>query len=324
MKKILAIALVIVMMMSMSVTAFAAEDGQENIDSATGYTFPYEKGIDVSVRLDSDGDKIPDLDDPTNENERVIVDLSWTDMEFLYSKSWDAYKGETTGEWVESDQYISVTNRSIYEVTAEFSYTQIDTDYNIEFSVRETEDEGVNVVRKSNAEFDGTTLTLANPTTVTLDKDAYGDNILPWGEIAVNLADGAKIPEVDSKAAVGTITVTIAANGFVPPTPPASEITPYVIYGDDREDWSETEVTISADQEIEFLISCYACAFDDIQDNDRYTVKAVSCEATPDAVEVANTYNIKFNQTGTFDVTITLRCENCQMDINRNIKVTVE
>ncbi len=314
------------MMMAMSVTAFAAEDGQENIDSASGYTVPYEKEIDVNVRLDSDGDSIPDLDDPTNENERVIVDLLWSNMEFLYSQSWDAYAGEITGKWEETDHFIAVTNRSIYEVTATFDYTQIDADYNIEFSVREmpTDVEGETVVRKSNAEFDGNILTLANPTTVTLDKVTEGNNILPWGQIAVNLADGAKIPEVDSKAAVGTITVTIAANGFVPPTPPASEITPYGIYGDDRDGFSESVVTISEDQEIEFYISCYVCNFDDIPDNDRYIVKSVSCEDAPDAVEVASTYNIQFNQTGTFDVTITLRCENCQMDFTRSMTVTVE
>lgn len=218
MKKILSIALVIVMMMAMSVNAFAATAGTETLSSADlPYTTPE---LDVIVRLDSDGDGTPDLDDTDGVTKSIIVEVSWTDMEFIYSKTWDAYTAETTGEWLWTDQFVSVTNRSNVGVTAEFSYTDnADNaeDYTLDFSVREltsaTED-GTGTVtenRISNATFENMVLTLANPAdeTVELGTDEEGNKIMPYADIAVNVSDD-KVPAVDSKDVVGTITVTIA------------------------------------------------------------------------------------------------------------------
>ena len=233
MKKILALTLTLVMIMAMSVNAFAAA-GEVMIDSLTEDEFvddnlknelPFSQDIEVTVRLDSDGDGIPDEDDTVAEDELLIY-LSWEDMSFMYSKRWNATSGEYDVSWEsDPDNFISVSNHSTVDVKATFSYEQINEDYDIEFSVRQQPGDDDSMIDQiSGATFENNVLTLSDPTVAgNIVIDEYGTKF-PYADIAVNLAEGAPAPTVDSSEAVGTITVTLeAGEGYVAPQEPVPE-----------------------------------------------------------------------------------------------------
>lgn len=117
MKKLLSLILALAMVMSLSVTALAAEtnNGTENTS------------IDVNAMY-SDGVSTPDV---------ISVNVEWGAMSFTYSvsgtKQWDATKHEYTANsnaaWTASGNTVTVTNHSNIAVKAELSFAA-DSAYN--------------------------------------------------------------------------------------------------------------------------------------------------------------------------------------------------
>lgn len=116
MKKILSLILALALVMSLSVTAFAAtNDGTQNTS------------IDVNAIYT----------DSINTPEVISVGVEWGAMEFTYSvsgtKTWDATKHEYTtnsnAAWTASGNEVTVTNHSNIAVKAELSFAA-DAAYN--------------------------------------------------------------------------------------------------------------------------------------------------------------------------------------------------
>lgn len=113
MKKFLAIALAVVMMMALAVPAFAAETVTKNNGSAT---------ISVSGTY-TDGNAAPDV---------ISVGIAWDAMTFTYTEgsagTWKpdthSYEGTTTGGWSTDTATITVTNHSNVAVTATLAWAQ--------------------------------------------------------------------------------------------------------------------------------------------------------------------------------------------------------
>lgn len=116
MKKLLTLALALVMMLSvMSINAFAAEtSGTVTTDGGT-------QNIDVSAKYQT-GATTPDV---------VSVDIAWGAMEFTYSvggtHDWDPaehkYNDNTSARWTASGNTVTVTNHSNVAIKAELSFT---------------------------------------------------------------------------------------------------------------------------------------------------------------------------------------------------------
>ncbi len=136
MKKFIALALALVMVMAMSIPAFAdnetiTEGGiTEDVPASNKVTLTEDDyntedrenayNIDIYGKIDSDGDGITDdMDDPSDTDDTVIaVDITWDDMEFVYSKGgkiWNTdelrYEIKEPG-WQYTTKYITVSNRS--------------------------------------------------------------------------------------------------------------------------------------------------------------------------------------------------------------------
>ena len=116
MKKICTIFLVIIMVLMMTPTVFAATTVGENGGST---------GINVAGVYESTGTVAT----------KVSVDITWTDMLFTYTEgkegTWDpvthTYVGAMPGSWSD-DAEITVTNHSNTNITATFSFeTDVDT-----------------------------------------------------------------------------------------------------------------------------------------------------------------------------------------------------
>ena len=109
MKRIITLLMVLAMVMSLSVTAFASDLGESK-----DVTAKYEK----------------------NESEQPIynVDLNWGDLTFTYTetveKVWNpdthTYDTTTTGSWDKTESTVTVTNHSNVSVAVTMSVTPID------------------------------------------------------------------------------------------------------------------------------------------------------------------------------------------------------
>lgn len=170
MKKFVSLVLALVMVMSLTTTAFAATitTGDQNIDVEAKYQ------------------------DNTTTSTVYSVDVSWGAMQFTYTESgamtWNpadhTYTDSTTAGWTANGNTVTVTNHSNADVTASFAFNALDA-YNTvtgSFDIAsETLDAGV-VGGYDDADKVVATLTLA-------------------GTLAETVTDFTK---------VGTITVTIA------------------------------------------------------------------------------------------------------------------
>lgn len=113
MKKLIALFLTAMLILTVSVTAFAADSG--TIGAAGG-----SQTIDVSAKYT----------DSTLTSTVYSVDLVWEAMSFTYtaagSKTWNpathTYTNSTTGSWSDG-KTITVTNHSNAAITAGFAYS---------------------------------------------------------------------------------------------------------------------------------------------------------------------------------------------------------
>ncbi|MBR3879735.1 MAG: hypothetical protein IKJ24_06430 [Clostridia bacterium] len=118
MKRILFLAFVITLMMSISVTVFA----ENSVTSDSGTT------IDISATFKA-GSTAEDV---------ISVDIAWGAMEFEFSEGvdgvWDPsthqYMGAAESSWSASGNEITVTNHSNVAIKATFTYTgEVETVY---------------------------------------------------------------------------------------------------------------------------------------------------------------------------------------------------
>ena len=111
MKKFLSILLALVMALSLSVTAFAAENNGTS-------------GTDITVN----GTYSPGT---STADETISVDIAWEAMNFTYTApsqgTWNpathAYEGQTAGGWSDNTRAITVTNHSNVAVNATLAFT---------------------------------------------------------------------------------------------------------------------------------------------------------------------------------------------------------
>ncbi|MBQ7338961.1 MAG: hypothetical protein IJW40_11000 [Clostridia bacterium] len=215
MKKIFAIVLAVVMLMTMSVSAFA--------EAHT--TLPATETMDVIVRLDSDGDTTPDEDDASPNDYQITVDVEWSadTMEFTYTNAWDEYALEYAGYWAGVDNYVKITNRSNVGVKCALDYTA-NTGYEdavVSFAMGTEVVVNENGEPDENGEYPATTidayhmasfaenvLTLQYGHDETMDGADYP--LAPYAKIAITMAE-TYVPDTDN-VTVGKITITIAAN----------------------------------------------------------------------------------------------------------------
>ena len=176
MKKILSFVLVLVMIFSLSVTAFAAEEiTNTNDSSSTDVHGTYIAG--------------------TSGGTVFSVDISWTDMNFTYygasSPVWDPVTHTYSGEeresgWADSNAYIEVTNHSNTHINVNLSYSAKDDfkDARVLFQYN-----GAYVGRADNG----------------MGKDGAG---LPQ-TVRIGIAPSGILPEGTKDALIGSITVSL-------------------------------------------------------------------------------------------------------------------
>lgn len=117
MKKIFTVIIALAMVMSMSLTAFAAED----TDNKPGDT----QTIDVTAKATSSG---------TSEATVYSVDISWDSMTFTYTESgtkvWNpanhTYSTRTSSGWDKTTAKVTVTNHSNASVDVSVTYSAVD------------------------------------------------------------------------------------------------------------------------------------------------------------------------------------------------------
>lgn len=173
MKKILSLVLALALVMSLGVTAFAAEI---NGDNSKDVTANYQAG-ETSQKV-------------------YLVDIVWGSLEFTYTDAsegtWDpethTYTGTKAAEWscAEGANKVEVTNHSNAEVTVEIANS--------------------NVLQGVTMTWDKATLTLP-----TADNGENGAAGTPTTDSALLTVTGA-ITDTGAKQTLGTVTITLKTN----------------------------------------------------------------------------------------------------------------
>ena len=187
MKKIMSLALALIMLMSLSVTAFAADTSPKTVEANNGTAT-----IDVTAKYVNDVDAAA---------EKVNVVVEWTAMEFTYTvdgtQVWNpsthSYTVENeTANWSENTATITVTNHSNVAVNATLSFAAA---------------QGVTVtsaIKETSGETDDGVLALAS----AADGESLGDaSKAPTASATFGITTGNAIEE---DTTLGTITVKIA------------------------------------------------------------------------------------------------------------------
>lgn len=177
MKKILSLILALAMVMSLSVTAFAAEDNGNKPGEDTN--------IDVSAKHVAGG----------STGTVYSVDIEWTDMTFTYTdtttKTWKpedhSYATTPGGSWDKTTATVTVTNHSNAAVKATVVYSDNDAD-------------------------DGVTASFGNTTEDTLDAGVEGkyseaDNVV----FTLTIEGTPTFAASETAQKIGSIKVTLAA-----------------------------------------------------------------------------------------------------------------
>jgi len=216
MKKILSLVLVAIMMMAMSVTAFAEEITENN-----GTT-----SINIYGQIDSDGDGIVDSEDTTDDSEVIAVDITWAEITFIYKTEWNTSSLSYSSYFYStSDKTIKVENRSNVDITCKFNSANVD--YAVtESSVydEETGEYTDTMVQEIHwAEWDAETDTLTiysadsqyNGEEITRDDESGYPVTCPYGSITVDITDAYEanfdITQYGSETFdIDTITLTIS------------------------------------------------------------------------------------------------------------------
>lgn len=228
MKKILALALVVVLMMTMSITAFAETYNSQG-------ELPATETQPVYVGYDADGDGLVDDEDTDGYTYQINIDVTWAQetIQFNYINDWDSFTLSYDGYWAGNDHYVTVTNRSNVGIDCKFSY-ETETGYDdatVSFSMREvasTDENGDAIFDadgnqtyeaapsyKATLTDDTLTLGFGNDGDVVTES---GDPQAPYAEISVKMnenyepAANADDPTADYTIKVGTITLVISAN----------------------------------------------------------------------------------------------------------------
>ena len=183
MKKIMSLALALIMLMSLSVTAFAADTSPKTVEANNGTAT-----IDVTAKYVNDVDAAA---------EKVNVVVEWTAMEFTYTvdgtQVWNpsthSYTVENeTANWSENTATITVTNHSHVAVNATLSFAAA---------------EGVTVtsaIKETSGETDDGVLALATAVGTVVGE-------APSASATFGITTGNAIEE---DTTLGTITVKIA------------------------------------------------------------------------------------------------------------------
>lgn len=182
MKKVISLILALALVMSMSITAFAADTSANVSESGKSAT------INVSGTYNKGGIAAT----------RVSVDITWDAMTFTYTGAsdgtWDpathSYTGSSEGGWSTETATITVTNHSNAAITATCSFAATAT----------------GVVGK----FDGETTKTLNVESADADKyrTAAEDGVYPAPSASTEF--GISGAAIDANTALGTITVAIA------------------------------------------------------------------------------------------------------------------
>lgn len=175
MKKILSLILALAMVMSLSVTAFAAEDNGNKPGEDTN--------IDVSAKHVAGG----------STGTVYSVDIKWTDMTFTYTdettKTWKpedhSYETNPGGSWDKTTATVTVTNHSNAGVTATVAYTDNAADDGVSGSFDKTTDTLDAGVEGKYSEADNVVFTLTIEGTPTFAASETAQKI---GSIKVTLA----------------------------------------------------------------------------------------------------------------------------------------
>lgn len=201
MRKILALILAFALILSLSVTAFAAGtantagDVVSNIgpdDTVSEFTSNDVTKIDAYGLFDKNGDGKVDTNEDT-DIKTVYVNIKWDAMNWVYSAGYyDAENMKYEAQWLPSQKKITVTNQSEIGITATPSFTATHTDAGLTFN-NGTEGDSTGVL----------TLEAATPAGQGQAKGTAKSD-----EILVDIA--TTTPAISTETKLGTITVTIA------------------------------------------------------------------------------------------------------------------
>lgn len=172
MKKNISFILILVLIFSLSISVFAAEDENTDITKSANVTGTY---------------------DATDVSKVYSVDISWSDLKFTYTGAYKGewnpekhnYEGATEAGWNDGEGMITVTNHSNTDITATPVY-------------KATEGyESANMIFGSNS------LKVA-----TADNGTNGEAGHAVTE-TISVKPSGSLPEGTTEAVIGTITITI-------------------------------------------------------------------------------------------------------------------
>lgn len=225
MKKLLALIMALVMVLSMSSVAFAADGAEADSDTLVGPLEEDYEGtkddhadIDAYGRLDTDGDGVPDDEDDTpTSNITISVEIAWEAMEWTFTgmhTAWDpntlSYSEVESTSWSDNVETITVTNASNCDIVAGANFASaLSNNFDLAISVNTTAEN----IKKSESYTDASyeaaikLTSAADGLTVGYVAGQTGEKTV--GIFDVKVADTSAQGIDDDNTKVGTITVTI-------------------------------------------------------------------------------------------------------------------